>query len=179
MVPFPPGLVGVDDPPPPPTVLQGRNSTLDERSRKQEMKSTKQTEANAIEQKEALRQEINELDIQLERLKERRTALSQAMVLAAREEEGGEERPAGELEEFENPEVMSLNTLQWRPFGPGKKGEWAFATERDGGLVKQLEQSPSVISALKTHQRLDRGGYHYKMSRDGRFLHRFPADASE
>jgi hypothetical protein len=164
--------------PPSRMVLQGRNSP--EGKSRTKMRSTKQIEeANVIQQREALQDEIKDLDLQLEQLQERRTALSQAMSMAAKEEQGKRGRPPDELEMFDTPEVRNLNMLQWRPFGPGKKGEWTFATERNGRLVKQLEQSPLFISALKAHQRVDRGGYHYKISGNGRFLHRFPADNSQ
>ena len=53
------------------------------------MKAARQTKANVIEQSETLQDEIKEIDIQLEQLKEKRTALSQAMLMAVKEEQGG------------------------------------------------------------------------------------------
>ena len=147
------------------------------------MKAARQTKANVIEQSETLQDEIKEIDIQLEQLKEKRTALSQAMLMAVKEEQGGgggeeeeeEERRLDEPEMSESSEERDLSLLRWTPFGPGKKGEWTFATDRDGSLIQQLERSPSFLSSLKEHQRVNRGGYDYKISENGRFLHRFPA----
>lgn len=133
-------------------------------------------------QREALQDEIEEINLQLEQLKEKRTALSQALIIAEKEEEHGKEEEEGgggspdELEMFENPVDTNLSLLQWRSFGPGKKGEWTFATDRNGRLMEQLEHSPSFVSALRENQRVNRGSYNYKISQNGRFLHRFPAE---
>jgi hypothetical protein len=150
------------------------------------MKSARQANAKVIEQSETLQGEIKEIDIQLEQLKERRAALSQAMLMAVKEEQArGEEEEEKEEERrpeepvmSENSEETNLSLLQWRPFGPGKKGEWTFATDREGRLLQQLEHSSSFLSSLKEHQRVNIGGYNYKMSENGRFLHRFSDDES-
>jgi hypothetical protein len=146
------------------------------------MKSARQTNAKVIEQSETLQDEIKEIDIQLEQLKEKRAALSQAVLMAVKEEQGEEEkeeeRRPEEIEMSENSEETNLSLLQWRPFGPGKKGEWTFATDREGRLLQQLEHSSSLLSSLKERQRVNIGGYNYKMSENGRFLHRFPDEES-
>jgi len=139
------------------------------------MKTTKQAKPNLVRQSEPIEDEMKELDLQLEELRERRAALSQALLMAKKDEREGQEEPSG-LEPYEDVEEIALKSLPWRPFGPGKKGEWTFATDMNGNLITQLERSHSFVSALRERSRVDRGGYHYRISQNGRFLHRFPAD---
>jgi hypothetical protein len=70
-------------------------------------------------------------------------------------------------------EAEALASRQWKNFGAGKEGEWAFATGRDGRLVKELEPAKGVIENLKKGQQLVIGDYRYKISADGKFLNRF------
>jgi hypothetical protein len=147
------------------------------------MNATKRVKTSLIQQSEILREEIKELDLQLEQIHEKRAALTQALLMATEDEKARKRisatspEPSSLKEEVTDQDVerQALNSLTWKPFPSGKKGEWTFATDRSGNLMSSLERSRSLVNALRGQRRVSLGGYHYRMSQDGKFLHRFPA----
>lgn len=147
----------------------------------------KKTKTNTIRQSAVIEAEIKEVDLQLEQLADKKASLSRALLLAVEDETKDEADERGDAasqnvpseglrdaETGEDVEERVLNSLSWRPFRSGKKGEWTFATDRSGNLMTPLERSRTLVAALRDQRRVSLGGYHYRMSQDGKFLHRFP-----
>lgn len=86
------------------------------------------------------------------------------------------EKRKQELVEVKSAMVVTgvLTSLQWKPFKGGKDGEWAFLTDRQGNLVKELEPMKAFIEKLKKEKQLVVGEYRYNVSENDKFLHRFP-----
>jgi hypothetical protein len=67
-----------------------------------------------------------------------------------------------------------LESLQWKPFGPNKPGEWAFAKTREGDLLGALVPIQELIDALReTGGRIAVGEYEYLVKSEGKFVNRY------
>jgi hypothetical protein len=125
---------------------------------------------SASEEKE-IDGQIRMIDELLSDLQKRRKDLVEAKE-AIREEMS--RQGTHDTRETSSREVEILSSLQWKKFGPGKEGEWAFANRRDGKLLAELEQIRTTIDEMKNGQQLTIGEFRYKLSADGKFLNRFP-----
>ena len=69
-----------------------------------------------------------------------------------------------------------LTALNWKPFGPGKQGEWAFAKTQQGRLIDSLVPIGELVDILReTGARITVGEYQYLVKSEGRFLNRYHA----
>ena len=126
---------------------------------------------------------IEELDAIIAQLQKRRQDLVEAMD-AIKEESGNFGRTSRqsplEYEKGARDEglvdarvLKALDSVSWKGFGQGKEGEWAFATDRQGNLTRELEPAKDFIEGLKAGTLIAAGRHRYKVSQDGKFLNRF------
>jgi hypothetical protein len=124
---------------------------------------------------------IEELDAMIAQLQKRKQELVEAMNAMKEERTFGRtpsslEYQKGVEEEMDVVDarvLKALNSVSWKGFGQGKEGEWAFVTDRQGKLTRELEPAKDFIEGLKAGTPIAAGKHRYKVSQDGKFLNRF------
>jgi hypothetical protein len=117
---------------------------------------------------------LEEIDIMLEQLRKRRTELQEVQGTIRDAESFSSERFGNFGQGYSMEAERAFGSLQWKRFGPDKIGEWAFVSDKQGGLVNSLRPIADVIERLKSGTQLKIGKYRYKISENGKFLNRFP-----